>query len=236
MSKHNYKSYKFLDAITIGFTVIIIICNLIGAVKAVRVNIPFTELYFSCTAGLFLFPVSYLIGDVLTEVYGYDKSRRVIWSGFGGLLFANLILLFFRVLPADPNWGLEHEFNAIFKQSLRLSLASMIAYFCGEFTNSYIIAKLKVKDAGKNQGARIILSTVAGELVDTIIVLMVGFYGAPGYPLEMMLRIMMTDYSIKVLWEIVAYPIFTKHLLKKLKQVEKEDYYDYDTDLNPFHA
>jgi hypothetical protein len=232
---HKERTYKFLDAITVAFAVVIIISNLIGAVKAVRINLPFAGWGFSCTAGLFLFPLSYLIGDVLTEVYGYAKSRKVIWTGFGALIFANLIVQFFNLLPANPSWGLEHEFNAVFQQSLRLSAASMIAYFCGEFTNSYIVAKFKILNAGKNQAFRIIFSTVAGELVDTILVLFLGFYGAPGYPLELIIQILITNYIFKVTWEVIAYPVFTVHLLRKLKKIENEDYYDYDTDLNPFH-
>lgn len=223
-----------MDAITVAFAVVLIISNLIGAVKAVRIELPWGW-GFSCTAGLFLFPLSYLIGDTLTEVYGYAKSRKVIWTGFGALIFANLVIMFFNLLPADPNWGLRHEFTAIFSQSLRLSVASMIAYFCGEFTNSYIVARFKVLDSGRNQAFRIIFSTVAGELVDTVLVLFIGFYGAPGYPLDLIMRVLITNYIFKVLWEAVAYPVFTMHLLRKLKQVENEDYYDYDTDMNPFH-
>src|SRR5690606_14889038 len=109
----------------------------------------------------------------------YSKSRRVIWTGFAALIAANLIILFFNYLPADPNWGLEHEFTTIFRQSLRVSLASMVAFFCGEFTNSYVIAKLKVLTKGKYQAVRIIGSTMAGELVDSVLILFLGFYGAP---------------------------------------------------------
>ncbi len=235
MTEHNHKSYKFLDAITIAFTVFLIIGNLAGSVKIIRINLPIFDWGFSCTAGLLLFPVTYLIGDLLTEIYGYDKSRKVIWSGFGGLLLANLIIQFYFLLPADPNWGLGREFETVFKQSFRLSMASMVAFFCGEFTNSYIVAKLKIKNAGRNQALRLILSTVAGELVDTVIVLFLGFYGAQGYPVDLIYRFLVTNYLFKISWEIIAYPIITKPLISYIKKAENEDYYDYKTDMNPFH-
>lgn len=228
-------SFKYLDIIVVSFAVVLIISNLVGAVKIIRLTIPFTGIAFSCTAGLFLFPVSYLIGDILTEVYGYAKSRRVIWTGFTALILVNLVVQFFVWLPSDPNWGLENEFNKIFAMSFRVSIASMIAYFCGEFTNSFIIAKLKILNKGKNQALRIIGSTAAGELVDTTLVLFIGFYGAEGFPPSMIMTALYTNYIFKVLWEILIYPIFTVHLLKYLKKEEQIDYYDYDTDMNPFH-
>ena len=229
------RSYKYLDTITVSFVVVLLISNLVGSVKITQICLPFFDnACFRCTCGLFLFPASYLIGDLLTEVYGYSKSRRVIWTGFASLLAANLIILFFSSLPAAPSWGLEQEFSAIFKQSMRVSLASMVAFFCGEFTNSYIIAKLKILTKGKHQAVRIIGSTMAGELVDTTLILFLGFYGAAGYPLELMIGVLITNYLFKVTWEILAYPL-TRNLLKFLKKEEAEDYYDHKTDFNPFH-
>lgn len=230
------RSYKYLDIITVSFVVVLLISNLIGSVKITRLCMPgLVTACFSCTTGLFLFPASYLIGDLLTEVYGYAKSRRVIWTGFAALVAANLIILFFNSLPPDPSWGLEKEFAAIFKQSMRVSLASIVAFFCGEFTNSYVIAKLKILTKGKHQAVRIIGSTMAGELVDSTLILFLGFYGAAGYPLDLMLKVLLTNYLFKVAWEIVVYPL-TRQLLKFLKKAESEDYYDYDTDFNPFHT
>ncbi len=212
---------------------ILLVSNIVGAIKITRLC--FAEnLCFSATTGLFLFPASYLIGNILTEVYGYSKSRRVIWTGFACLLITNLILLFFRALPPDPNWGLSLEYSKIFNMSLRISLASMVAYFCGEFTNSVVIAKLKVITKGKYQALRIISSTVAGEFVDSVLILFLGFYGNEGYPLELMFKVFLVNYSFKVAWEIIVYPL-TRLLLKFLKKSENEDYYDTDTDFNPFH-
>jgi uncharacterized integral membrane protein (TIGR00697 family) len=229
------RTYKHLDTITVSFVVVILLSNLVGSVKITKLCLPFFEdICFSCTCGLFLFPASYLIGDLLTEVYGYSKSRRVIWTGFAALIAANIIIAFFNFLPPDPAWGLQEEFSMVFKQSMRVSLASMVAFFCGEFTNSYVIAKLKVWTKGKYQAVRIIGSTMAGELVDTTLILFLGFYGAVGYPLELMMGVLVTNYLFKVSWEIIVYPL-TRLLLKYLKKVEAEDYYDYDTDFNPFH-
>ena len=216
-----------------AFVTILLVSNLIGAIKITRICL-WEDFCFSATTGLFIFPVSYLIGDILTEVYGYARSRRIIWTGFTCLFVANLLILLFRAMPADPSWGLEDEFTKIFSMSFRLSMASMIAYFFGEFTNSFVIAKLKVITKGKYQALRIIGSTAAGELVDSILILFIGFYGNPGYPLELLGKILVVNYSFKVVWEIIAYPL-TSQLLKYLKKEENEDYFDTDTDFNPFH-
>lgn len=213
---------------------ILILTNLVGSAKITQFCLS-ESFCFSLSTGLLLFPVSYLIGDILTEVYGYAASRRVIWTGFGALLIANLIIQFFVVLPADPNWGLQEAYSQVFKMSLRISIASIIAFAAGEFTNSYVIAKLKLWLKGKYQWFRIIGSTMAGELVDTLIIIPLGFWGAEGYPVEILFKIMMSKYLIKVIWEIIAYPIITVHLIKFLKTREHEDYYDKNTDFNPFH-
>jgi uncharacterized integral membrane protein (TIGR00697 family) len=186
------------------------------------------------TTGLLLFPASYLIGDILTEIYGYAVSRKVIWTGFTALILANLIIQLFIYLPADPNWGLQDAYSKIFNMSFRVSIASIIAFTCGEFTNSYVLAKMKILTKGKFMIARLIGSTAAGELIDTLIIFPLGFLGAEGYPLSLMFKMMLSKYIIKVVWEIIAYPILTVHLIKFLKKSEQEDYYDYDTNLNPF--
>ncbi len=227
------KQYKYLDIITIVFVVVLIIINLIGSVKITRLC--FGDFCFSTTTGLLLFPITYLIGDVLTEIYGYSASRRIIWTAFLALVISNLLIQFFIFLPPDPDWGLQDAYSKIFNQSFRVSIASIIAFWCGEFTNSYVLAKMKVLTNGKYMIARLIGSTVAGELVDTLIIFPLGFLGAEGYPVNLMFNMMLSKYVIKVIWEIIAYPILTVHLIKFLKKAENEDYYDKDTDLNPFH-
>lgn len=224
--------YKYLDFISISFVLVLILTNLVGSVKIIRLCAD--DFCFSSTAGLLLFPVSYLIGDILTEIYGYSASRKVIWTGFAALIISNLIVQFFVLLPPDPSWGLQEAYAKIFHQSFRVSFACIIAFWCGEFTNSYVVAKMKIWTKGKYQAARLILSTVAGELVDTLIVFPLGFLGAEGYPLSLMLNVMISKYLIKVVWEIIAYPIFTMHIVKFLKKAEDSDVYDYNTNLSPF--
>lgn len=211
---------------------VLILTNLVGSVKIIHLCA--NDFCFSSTAGLLLFPVSYLIGDILTEIYGYAASRKVIWTGFAALILANIIVQFFVLLPPDPNWGLQESYAKIFHLSFRVSFASIVAFWCGEFTNSYVVAKMKILTNGKYQAARLILSTMAGELVDTLIIFPLGFLGAEGYPISLMLNVMLSKYLIKVAWEIIAYPIFTVHLVKFLKESESSDVYDYNTNLSPF--
>lgn len=222
------RSYKYIDIITVVFVVILLLSNLVASIKVTKIG----EVSF--TAGLLFFPISYLVGDLLTEVYGYSKSRRVIWTGFISLLAANLITQFLVWLPADPSWTMQAAYEQVFGLSMRVSLASMLAYFCGEFVNSYVIAKLKILTKGKNQAARIIGSTACGELVDTLIFYPIAFIGQSSFPPELIIKIMITNYIVKVVWEIVIYPL-TRQLIAFLKKAESEDYYDHKTNFSPFH-
>ncbi len=226
------RNYKYLGFISICFVVVLILTNLVGSVKVIRLCAG--DFCFSATTGLLLIPASYLIGDILTEIYGYAESRKVIWTGFTALILSNLILQIFIALPPDPNWGLQDAYTKIFHLSFRISIASMIAFWCGEFVNSYVVAKMKVLTGGKYLSARLILSTMAGELVDTLIIIPIAFWGNPDYPTAMLLNIMASKYVIKVLWEIIAYPLFTVHMIKFLKKAEGVDTFDYQTNLSPF--
>lgn len=228
------RTYKYLNAITVAFVVVILICNLIASIKITQIQLPIFGNKISFAAGLLFFPASYLIGDLLTEVYGYSKSRQVIWSGFISLLAANLIIKFLVALPPDPHWGLQEAYSQIFAIGFRVSLASMLAFFCGEFCNSFVIAKLKVFTKGKGQAFRIIGSTCVGEFVDTLIFYPLAFLGDPNFPPALILHIMFVNYCVKVLWECLAYPI-TRKIIVFLKRAEQEDYYDINTDFNPFH-
>ena len=226
------RNYKYLGFISICFVVVLILTNLVGSVKVTRLCVG--DFCFSTSPGLLLIPVSYLIGDILTEIYGYAESRKVIWTGFTALILSNLILQIFIALPPDPNWGLQEAYVQIFNLSLRISIASMVAFWCGEFVNSFVVAKMKIITQGKYLSARLILSTAAGELVDTLIIIPLAFLGNPDYPTALLLNIMASKYVIKVLWEIIAYPLFTVHMIKFLKKAEGVDVYDYQTNLSPF--
>lgn len=227
------RSYKFLSAITVIFVVILLLSNLIASIKVTQLDLPLVG-KVSFAAGLLFFPVSYLVGDLLTEVYGYAKSRQVIWSGFIALMVSNILIKILIALPPDPNWNLQSSYEAIFSVGFRVSLASMLAFFCGEFCNSFVVAKLKVLCNGKYQAVRIIGSTIAGELVDTLIFYPLAFWGDLNFPPHLIIKIMIMSYVVKVVWEVIAYP-GTRLLIKFLKRVENEDYYDRNTDFSPFH-
>jgi uncharacterized integral membrane protein (TIGR00697 family) len=224
------KSYKYLSDITAIFVMILLLSNLV-ACKITKLSILGLDISFA--SGLLFFPVSYLVGDLLTEVYGYSKSRKVIWLGFGALLFANIVIKIMIALPPDPNWGLQEEYEKIFTISSRTSIASIMAYWAGEFCNSLVLAKMKIWTQGKYQMARIVGSTVAGEFVDTLIFYPLAFWGHPSFPPALVIKVMFASYTIKVLWEIIVYP-FTKRLISFLKKSENEDYYDTQTDFSPF--
>lgn len=237
--KHN--AYKYLDIVTVVFVVVLLLSNLVASIKITRVSVPSFEIFGMSTpedlsfgAGLLIFPISYLMGDILTEVYGYARSRRVIWIGFTTLIISVLLANLFVLMPADPNWGLQDAYSKIFSMSIRVSAASMLAYFCGEFCNSFVVAKMKVFTEGKNLFARLIGSTIAGEFVDTLIFYPIAFFGLPEFPTWLLLEVMLLNYIVKVAWEILAFPM-TQKIVTFLKKAEQEDYYDYDTDFNPFH-
>ncbi len=245
------RSYKYLDIITVVFVSVLLLSNLVASVKVTRLLIPLPEsfaglkyilgfpivdsaLALSFTSGLFFFPISYLAGDILTEIYGYNRSRKVIWTGFITLIIANIIVRILIWMPADPLWGLQDSYEDIFGVSMRISFASILAYFCGEFVNNYTLAKLKILNQGKYLGFRLIASTVAGEFVDTMIFYPLAFAGMQGFSSELIIRIMITNYIIKVGWEVFAYPL-TRRLITFLKKSEEEDFYDKNTDFSPFH-
>lgn len=225
------QNYKYLDIITVIFVTTLLLSILVAGIKVVRLELFGKDIVFA--AGLLIFPVSYLLGDILTEVYGYARSRRVIWTGFITVLVSVILTNIFVQMPADPNWGLQDAYEKVFGLSLRVALASFTAYFCGEFVNSYVVAKLKVLTNGKNLFYRLIGSTIAGEFVDTLIFYPLAFAGIAGFPTDLLIKVMITNYIIKVLWEVFAYP-GTKIIVRKLKALEHEDYYDKDTDFSPF--
>jgi uncharacterized integral membrane protein (TIGR00697 family) len=221
------RAYKYYDLVLAAFVIVLLCANLIGVGKRS------TLWGFSFGAGVLFFPLSYLFGDVLTEVYGYARSRRVIWAGFGGLIFASLMSLVIVALPVAPGWTQQEAYEDIFGQTPRIVLASLTAFWAGEFMNSFVLAKLKIKTAGRFLWVRTIGSTIVGEGVDSLIFYPVAFLGAKGWPLNEVMQVMMSNYVIKVAWEAAATPA-TYQIVNWLKRVEREDYYDRDTDFNPF--
>lgn len=224
--------YRYYDLIMAAFVAVLLCSNLIGVHKVTSVNLPFYGNYIF-GAGVLFFPISYLFGDILTEVYGYTRSRKVIWAGFGALIFASLMSLVITNLPPAATMSAEQEsaVNLIFGQTPRIVLASLIAFWLGEFTNSYVLAKMKVFSSGKYLWMRTIGSTFAGEAVDSLIFYPIAFLGV--WSTEQVISVLIGNYFLKVLWEVLATP-FTYKIVNFLKRTEKIDYYDKDTDFNPF--
>ena len=226
------RAYKYYDVILGAFVAVLLCSNLIGVQKVSFVDLPFIGEYIY-GAGVLFFPISYLFGDILTEVYGYKRSRRVIWTGFGALIFASLMSFIVTSLPAARTMSAEQQaaVNLIFGQTWRIVLASLLGFWAGEFTNSFVLAKMKVKTGGRWLWMRTIGSTVAGEAVDSLIFYPIAFLGT--WSNEQVVGVMIGNYLLKVLWETVATP-FTYVIVDFLKRVEHEDYFDRDTDFNPF--
>jgi hypothetical protein len=222
-----YKNYKFYDLILGAYVCVLLCANLIGPAKVSTLQLPFIG-PVSFLAGVLFFPISYLFGDILTEVYGYARDRRVVWSGFGALLFAALMAtVIVHLPPRDKNSAVE----AIFGNTPRIIAASIIAFWCGSFVNSYVLAKMKLWTRGRWLWTRTIGSTICGELIDSALFYSIAFVGL--WSTDKLVPIMMTQYVLKSGWEIIATPL-TYKIVGFLKRAEQEDYFDRDTRFTPF--
>ncbi|KUG27427.1 putative preq0 transporter [hydrocarbon metagenome] len=220
------RQYKHLDAITALFVSVLLISN-VASTKILDLG-PFTF-----DGGTILFPLSYIFGDILTEVYGYSRSRRVIWMGFMATLVMSAVFMIVGVLPPAADWPHQEAYDAILGLTPRIVLASLAAYFCGEFVNSYVMAKLKVKTEGRFLWMRTIGSTLFGQVVDTVVFVAVAFTGV--LPLELVGTLIVSNFVFKTLVEIAFTPA-TYAIVGFLKRSENEDYYDRHTDFNPFRV
>ena len=223
------KTYRYYEFVMAAFVKVLICANLIGPAKIVQLD----WLPFAFGAGVLFFPVSYVIGDILTEVYGYSRARRVIWAGFGGLLFASVMASVVVALPPAPFWENQKAYEIAFGTTWRIALASMFAYFCGEFVNSFVLARMKILTAGKWLWTRTIGSTIVGEAVDSALFYPLAFYGSGIIPDDKLPLVMLAQFLTKVGVEVVLTPV-TYKVVGWLKRAEQEDYYDRDTDFNPF--
>jgi uncharacterized integral membrane protein (TIGR00697 family) len=221
---HSRIGYRYFSIVTGVFVTCLIISNII-TVKIVAVG----DVVMS--AAITIFPISYIFGDILTEVYGYARSRQVIWTGFACNLLAVLAIQIGAWLPAAPFWEGQAAYEQILGYAPRLLLASFIAYLVGEFTNSFVLAKLKIVTQGKWLWTRTISSTLVGEGFDTALFTLIAFTGT--LTPEVMVNISLTEWTLKCLYEIFATPL-TYAVVNYLKRAEREDYYDYHTDFNPF--
>ena len=222
------RSYRYYEFVMAAFVTILICSNLIGPAKIVQVDgLP------AFGAGLLFFPVSYVFGDVLTEVYGYARARRVIWAGFAGLAFAAFMAAVVVALPPAPFWQNQQAYEIAFGTTWRIAAASMVAYFCGEFANSFVLAKMKIMTAGRSLWMRTIGSTIVGEAVDSALFYPLAFYASGLIPNEMLGGIMLAQFLGKVGVEVVFTPV-TYKIVGFLKRAENEDYYDRNTNFSPF--
>ena len=215
--------FKHLDLLTAAFAVILVLSNIASTKIAILNGMSFD-------GGLILFPLAYIFGDILTEVYGYARTRRVIWIGFAMNLLMVLTFWLVGMLPADPIWGLQDSYNAILGVVPRIVLGSLAAYLLGEFMNSYVLAKLKVKMDGKRFWFRAIGSTFVGQFFDTTVFLLIAFAGI--LPWSLLWTIWLTNYVFKILLAVVLLPV-TYRVVNWLKKKEEIDYFDKDTDFNP---
>ena len=224
------RTYRYYDLVMAGFVCVLLCSNLIGPAKVAELDLPLIGT-FAFGAGVLFFPISYVFGDILTEVYGYARARRVVWAGFAALAFASFMAWVVVQLPPAAGWTNQPAYETIFGATPRIVVASLIAFWAGEFVNAYVLARMKVRMQGRGLWARMLGSTGVGQGVDTLIFYPVAFYGV--WSNELLLAVMGANYLLKVGWEIVALPV-TYRVVKWLKRVEHEDYYDRRTDFNPF--
>jgi len=225
------KSYRYYDLILGAYVCVLLCANLIGAAKVSVVTLPWLgpRTYM---AGVLFFPISYLFGDILTEVYGYARDRRAVWSGFGALAFAALMSAVIVHLPPAEFWrSRQPAVEAMFGNTPRIICASIIAFWCGSFVNSYVLAKMKIWSNGRWLWTRLIGSTVCGELIDTALFYTIAFAGL--WTLSDLVSVALDQYVLKSLWEVIATPA-TYRIVAFLKRAEQEDYYDRATDFTPF--
>jgi len=227
------KNYRYYDFVMAAFVTVLLCSNFIGAAKQATVSLPLIGAV-TFSAGVLFFPISYIFGDILTEVYGYGRDRRVVWAGFGALVFASVMAwTVISLPPAASDFMKTYQTNleGVFGNSWRIALGSMIAFWCGSFSNSYVLAKMKLRTGGRWLWTRTIGSTVVGEAVDTSLFYVIAFYGIWATP--DLVKIAITQYVLKTSWEIVMTPV-TYRVVAFLKRAEQEDYYDRATNFSPF--
>lgn len=227
------RTYRYYDFIVAAFVTVLLCSNLIGAGKAAQVDLPILgTVVFG--AGVLFFPISYLFGDILTEVYGYAHDRRAVWCGFGALAFAAMmsqVVIHLHPAPGEYNENLQKGLESVFGNTWRIVIGSMIAFWAGSLTNSFVLAKMKIYTNGKYLWMRMIGSTAVGELVDSSLFYMLAFYAI--WPTEQVIAVAIAQYFMKTGWEVLATPL-TYKVVAFLKKRESEDYYDRNTDFNPF--
>ena len=229
------RHHRYYDLVVAAFVTVLLCSNLIGAGKAAQIELPVLgTVVFG--AGILFFPISYMFGDILTEVYGYAYDRRAVWCGFSALLFATVMSAIVIGLPAAPgeyNTKLQEGLEFVFGNTWRIVLASMLAFWSGSLTNAYVLAKMKILSQGKHLWMRTIGSTAVGELVDSSLFYVIAFYGI--WPTEQIITVGIAQYILKTSWEVLATPL-TYVVVGFLKRRENQDHYDVHTNFNPFRV
>ena len=229
------RTYHYYDLVMALFVTVLLISNLLSSAKIVDLRVSLGPIPLAFDAGTLVFPISYIFGDVLTEVYGYKRSRRVIWAGFGANALMGLFVWLAGVLPGEAEWQSyagQEAYDAILGGVSGLIVASLVAYFLGEFSNSYVLAKMKVWTEGRWLWTRTIGSTLVGEGVDTVTFMLIAT--ALGvFPPQIIVSLIVTNYILKVGFEASLTPL-TYRIVNALKAAENEDYFDRHTDFNPF--
>jgi uncharacterized integral membrane protein (TIGR00697 family) len=226
--------FRYYDFVMVAFVVVLLLSNVIGAEKRSVIDLPGIGPW-PFGAGILFFPISYVIDDVLTEVYGYARARRVIWAGFVALAFMAVMEWTVVRLPVAEGWTGQAAYERVFGGGWRIILASLCAFWAGDFLNSLVLAKMKIWTEGRWLWTRTIGSTIVGEGADSLIFYPLAFYGLPDWPVQAMLMVMVSQFVLKVSWEAVLTPV-TYAVVGWLKRAEGVDVFDRGTDFSPFHA
>jgi len=225
---------RYYDFVMAAFVAILLLSNIVGAAKPAVVDLPLVGAW-TFGAGVLFFPVSYILGDVLTEVYGYARARRVIWVGFAALAFYAFMAAVVIALPPAPGWPGQDAYEFVFGNGWRIVLASMMAFWVGEFANSFVLAKIKILTRGKYLWMRTIGSTIVGQGLDSLIFYPLAFYGLAGWPVDQLAQVVLAQFVLKTAWEALLTPV-TYWVVGALKRREGLDIYDEGTDFTPFRA
>ena len=226
--------FRYYDFVMVAFVVVLLLSNVIGAEKRSVIDLPGIGPW-PFGAGILFFPISYVIDDVLTEVYGYARARRVIWAGFAALAFMAVMEWTVVRLPVAEGWTGQAAYERVFGGGWRIILASLCAFWAGDFLNSLVLAKMKIWTEGRWLWTRTIGSTIVGEGADSLIFYPLAFYGLPDWPVQAMLMVMLSQFVLKVSWEVILTPV-TYAIVGFLKRAEGVDVYDEGTNFNPFRA
>ena len=221
------RHFRYFDYMMVAFVAILLLSNLIGASKLATVG------GFTFGAGILFFPISYILGDVLTEVYGYANARRCVWTGFAAMVFMAFMSWVVVALPPAAGWTGQEAYVSVFGNTWRIVAASVIAFWAGEFVNSFVLAKMKILTGGTKLWSRIWGSTFFGQAVDSALFYPLAFYGTGIIPDDKLPLVMLAQFVTKVGVEVVFTPV-TYKIVNALKRAEHEDYYDRKTNFNPF--